>query len=172
MLNMCSETTVKVINTEDILTHFYLRDHPKPAKHVTFHPDGTSIAVSCTDGVIYIYKMSTQQPELTRKIDGVIRLLETDAEASSRAAWHPDGRAFAAPTGTREVVVISRSDGERQRSFSGGHLGDITALAWSPNGAFLATAGADRKVILWETKSQKIIARYVGNDWPFMEVTD
>lgn len=163
ILNRYSETTVKVINTEDILTHFYLRDHPKPAKHVTFHPDGTSIAVSCTDGIIYLYKMSTTQPELTQKIEGIIRPLDTDAEACSRAAWHPDGRAFAAPTGAREIAVISRSDGQRQRSFASGHTGDITALAWSPNGALLATAGLDRKVILWDTESQKILSRYADN---------
>ena len=94
-----------------------------------------------------------------RKVDGVIRSLETDAEPSSRAIWHPDGRAFAAPTATRDIVVISRSDSERQRGFSGGHMGDITALAWSPNGALLVSAGSDRKIILWETKSQTILTR-------------
>ena len=138
----------------------YLRNLPKPAKHLSFHPSGSYLAVSCTDGVIYIYSLSTEEPELVRKVDGVIRSLEAEVEISSRAIWHPDGRALAAPTATREIQVISRSDGERQRSFSGGHMGDITALAWSPNGALLATVGMDRKIILWETKSQKILARY------------
>ena len=138
----------------------YLRDLPKPTKHLSFHPSGAYLAVSCTDGVIYIYSLSTEEPELVRKVDGVIRSLETDVETSARAVWHPDGRAFAAPTATREIQTISRSDGERQRSFSGGHMGDITALSWSPNGALLASAGTDRKILLWETKTQKILARY------------
>jgi chromosome transmission fidelity protein 4 len=141
----------------------YLRDQPKPAKHLSFHPSGSYIAVSCTDGIVYIYSLTSEVPSLVRKIDGFIRALETNAEASSKAAWHPDGRAFAVPTATRDIVVVSRSDGERQRVFSGGHMGDVTALAWSPNGAFLATAGADRKIILWETKTQKIVARYGGS---------
>ncbi|KAI9831244.1 MAG: hypothetical protein M1819_005172 [Sarea resinae] len=55
---------------------------------------------------------------------------------------------------------MSWSDWERQRAFASGHTGDITALAWSPNGALLASAGADRKVLLWDTKTQTIIARY------------
>jgi chromosome transmission fidelity protein 4 len=139
----------------------HLRDQPKPAKHVTFDPTGSFVTVSCSDGIVYLYSVSTEEPELVRKIDGVIRILDTDNEATSRAAWHPDGRAFAVATGTREIVVVSKDDGERQRSFSGGHMGDITALAWSPNGAILASAGADGKIILWETKTQKVITRSV-----------
>ena len=50
--------------------------------------------------------------------------------------------------------------GRTRESFSNGHTGDVTALAWSPNGAMLATAGKDRKILLWETKTQKVIASY------------
>lgn len=138
----------------------YLREHPKPAKHVTFHHSGSYIAVSCTDGIIYIYSLSTEAPEMLRKVDGVIRNLETDAEMSSRAIWHPDGRAFAAPTATRDIQVVSRADCERQRVFSGGHSGDITSLAWSPNGALLLSSASDKRILLWETKTQKVLARY------------
>ena len=93
-------------------------------------------------------------------MDGLIRSLTTESETSSKAIWHPDGRAFAAPTATRDIQIVSSSDGERQRAFSGGHMGDITALAWSPNGALLLTAASDGKVLLWDTKTQKIVARY------------
>lgn len=140
----------------------YLRDHPKPAKHVSFHPSGSHLAISCTDGIIYIYVLTTEEPELVRKVDGVIRSLETEVETSSEAIWHPDGRAFAAPTATRDIQVISRADGARERSFGGGHMGDITSLAWSPNGALLLSAGSDKKILLWETKTQKILARYMS----------
>ncbi|MCJ1259786.1 hypothetical protein MMC24_007625 [Lignoscripta atroalba] len=154
------ELTVKVVDTRDMNKVLYLREQPKPAKHLSFHPSGSYLAVSCTNGIVYIYSLTTEEPVLVRKVDGLIRNLEADAEASSRAIWHPDGRAFAAPTATRDIQVVSRDDGERQRAFSGGHMGDITALAWSPNGALLVTAGSDRKVLLWETKTQKIVARY------------
>ena len=158
-LTFLSELTVKIVDLEDTNNVLYLRDCPRPTKHLTFSPSGSQIAVSCTDGIVYIYSLSTQEPALLRKIDGVIRRLETDAEATSRAVWHPDGRAFAAATATRDIQVISWSDGERQRVFSGAHLGEITALAWSPNGALLASAAADRKIVLWETKIQKVLAR-------------
>ncbi len=155
----CSELIVKVVNLTDTFQVLYLRDLPKPAKHLSFDPSGSYIAASCVDGLVYIYKISTEEPELVRKVDGLICSLEIESESTSRAVWHPDGRAFAAPTATRDIQVVSSGDGERQRVFSGGHMGDVTALAWSPNGALLITAASDGKVLLWDCKTQKILAR-------------
>ena len=161
VLTSASEITVKVVNTDDVMNLLYLRDCPKPAKHLSFHPSGSYLAVSCTDGIVYLYSLSTDKPELVGKIEDVIRVLETDTEATSKAVWHPDGRAFAAATVARDIQVISWSDGEKQKAFSGAHMGDVTAIAWSPNGALLASAGADRKVVLWEAKTQRVLARRV-----------
>ncbi|KAK4997373.1 DNA polymerase alpha accessory factor Mcl1 [Elasticomyces elasticus] len=154
------ELVVKIVNTHDMERVMYLREQPKPAKHVSFDPSGSYIAVSCTDGVVYVYSLSSEEPELIKKVHGLIRALESDAEACSRVVWHPDGRAFAAPTATRDIQVMSRSDWERQRTFSSGHSSEITALAWSLNGALLATASADRNIVLWDTKTQTIIKRF------------
>jgi len=156
------ELTVKIVKVADTSVVLYLRDQPKPVKHLSFDPSGQYIALSCTDGLIYVYSLEGDEPELIRKVDGLIRSLDTESEVSSRVAWHPDGRAFAAPTVTRDIQVMSIGDWERQRSFSSvsGHLGDITALAWSPNGALLVSAGKDKKILLWETKKQAILTRY------------
>ncbi|TKA61016.1 hypothetical protein B0A49_09649 [Cryomyces minteri] len=151
------ELVVKVVNTKDMSLVIYLRDQTRPVKHVSFDQSGSHLAASCSDGQVYIYSLSSEQPKLVKKIDGLVKSLETDSEASSRLIWHPDGRAFAAPTPTR---VMSTTDWERQRMFSSGHTDDITAAAWSHNGGLLATAGADRKLILWDTKSQQILKRY------------
>lgn len=154
------ELVVKVIKITDTGSVMSLREQPKPVKHLSFDPSGKYIALSCTDGVVYVYSLIDDAPELVRKIDGLIRLAETEDEVSTKVVWHPDGRAFAAPTATRDIQVMSRGDWENQRSFSNGHNGDITALAWSPNGAMLVSAGKDRKIVLWETKTQKIITTY------------
>lgn len=100
-----------MVNTDDMTRVIYLREQAKPVKHISFHPNGLLLAVSCTDGIIYFYSLeSEQEPELVRKVDGVIWSLETDAEPSSRVVWHPDGRAFAAPTPTRGTPLHSRPD--------------------------------------------------------------
>lgn len=139
----------------------YIRDLPKAPKHLTFDFGGDILAVSCTDGIIYLYNsFRTGQPQLVKRLDGLINALEADSEASSAVAWHPDDRAFAFPTPTRDIQVFSHKDWERQRSFKSGHSGDITALAWSPNGALLASAGADSKLVIWEATKQGIISTH------------
>ncbi|KAE8449239.1 hypothetical protein EG329_008406 [Mollisiaceae sp. DMI_Dod_QoI] len=157
------DMAVKVIKTNETSSIMALREQPKPVKHLSFDPTGKWIALSCTDGIVYIYSLVDDVPDLVRKIDGLIRGVETEDEACTKVVWHPDGRAFAAPTAMRNIQVMSKNDWENQRCFTNGHLGDITALAWSPNGAMLVSAGKDRKVVLWETKTQKILATY---DYP------
>ncbi|TKA75404.1 hypothetical protein B0A55_05791 [Friedmanniomyces simplex] len=154
------ELEVKVVNTRDMTRIMYLRDQSRPVKHVSFDVSGSMIAVSCTDGIVYIYSLSSEQPQLVKRVDGLIKTLETDAEASAKVTWHPDGRAFAAPTPTRDFQCVARSDWQRQKAFSGGHRADISAAAWSPNGALLATAGVDKSLCIWETRSQRLLKSF------------
>lgn len=154
------ELTVKVVNTGDITQVRHLREHGKPARHVSMDPQSRLVALSGTDGIVYVYSLTSDEPELIRKVDGVIGAIDGESSVSTKVAWHPDGRAFAVPTPTRDIQIISKNDWEKQRNFSNGHLGEITALAWSPNGALLASAGKDGKVLVWETKTQTIVQRY------------
>ncbi|KAI1124113.1 minichromosome loss protein [Nemania abortiva] len=157
------ELTVKLVRTDDNSKLRHLRAHNKPTKHLAFDTKGETVSLACTDGVIYVYDLNvedTEDPELIRRVDGIIGTLDTESEISTEIAWHPDGRAFAVPTPTRDIQVISKSDWEKQRAFSNGHTGEITALAWSPNGAMLASAGKDKKILVWDTKTQAVIARH------------
>lgn len=138
----------------------YLRDQNRAVKHVAFDNSGSRLAVSCTDGNIYMYSLSSEEPNLIRKVDGMIKSLESDAEASSKVLWHPDGRAFATPNLGREIQVMSFSDWERQRVFKTRHSADITAAAWSPNGALLATTSSDLSLCLWDTKTLELLKKY------------
>ncbi|QIX01447.1 hypothetical protein AMS68_006964 [Peltaster fructicola] len=152
------ENDVKIVNTSDMSQVKYLREQNRSAKHISFDPTGLHIAVSCSDGSIYIYSVSSE-PRLTKKIDGIIPRLEGDAESSSKVQWHPDGRAISAPTSSNLYAVLSTNEWKQRTAFSG-HAGDITAAAWSPNGALLATAGKDHQVIVWEARTQRKLARF------------
>ncbi|RBQ72120.1 hypothetical protein FVER53590_11546 [Fusarium verticillioides] len=154
------ELSVKIVNTMDITQVKHLREHARAVRNVSFDPQGRLVALSGTDGIVYVYSLTAEEPELIRKVDGIIGAIDGDSETSTRVAWHPDGRAFAVPTPVKDIQIISKNDWEKQRTFANGHLADITAIAWSPNGALLASASKDGKVIVWETKTQSVIARY------------
>ncbi|KAI6781736.1 Minichromosome loss protein-like protein [Emericellopsis cladophorae] len=154
------ELSVKVVDTEDITQVRYLREHARATRGVSFDPAGRLLTLSGTDGIIYVYSLTSESPELIRKVDGVIAAIDGDSDVSTKAVWHPDGRAFAAVTATKDIQVVSKNDWEKQRVFANGHLSDITALAWSPNGALLASASKDGKLLVWETRTQSVVARY------------
>ncbi|KAL4868235.1 hypothetical protein BDV12DRAFT_170005 [Aspergillus spectabilis] len=154
------ELTVKLVNIEDMTKVKYLREQAKGTKHITFDPNGRFVAVSCTDGIVYLYSMDTEEPELVRKLDGVIRRLESEDEATARVVWHPDGTAFASAEATRDIAVYSVGEWKKEMTFPGGHNGDITAMSWSPNGALLVTAANDGQVLLWDSKTQKVLHKY------------
>jgi len=62
-----------------------------------------------------------------------------------------------------DFQTVARSDWLSQKGFNG-HSAKITASAWSPNGAMLATAAADKSLILWETRTQKILKKLVTSN--------
>jgi WD40 repeat protein len=71
------------------------------------------------------------------------------AFASSRRAV-----AFAMPDGSIRLLA---PDSGRIRTADGRHDGPITALAFSPDGRTLVTAGLDNRLIVWDTGSAKVL---------------
>lgn len=92
---------MKVVNTSNSERLHYLREQSKPVKHVSYDPTGAFLAASCTDGNIYIYDMTTDQPHLVHRVDGLIPAVDMESDTRTEAVWHPDGRAFAVATQTR-----------------------------------------------------------------------
>ncbi|KAK9323645.1 WD40-repeat-containing domain protein [Lipomyces orientalis] len=154
------ETTVKLINTTDITRIITLPAHRQGVKHVSFHPNGALLATSSIDGAIRVFSISSEEPELVKMIEGLTPSVESSQETSTKVAWHPDGRAFATQNKTRDIITVSRATWNIERSFASGHMGPINDFAWSPNGAYLATAGSDGKILVWDTQTQNIVEKH------------
>lgn len=157
-----SELVVNIVNVQDIQIVKRLRDQNRSVKHISFNKSGTQLAVSCVDGSIYIYSLESEEPELIQKVDDMIKRSDPESETSIRVLWHPDGKAFATPTALREIQVMSTGDWAKQKVFKTEHTSDITAAAWSPNGALLATTSGDLNLCLWDAETQKLLHRYDG----------
>ena len=164
------ETNAKVVNINSTSRVIILRGHAKSVKHITFHPNGNFVTTSSADGGIYVFSISSEEASLIKKLDGIIPAVDVESETSSKVVWHPDGTTFAAPTPSKgisfiipvnvDIQLVSMEGWEKQVVFKNGHTGSITDIEWSPNGAYLATAGADGKVNIWQTKDQTILTSY------------
>ena len=77
-------------------------------------------------------------------------------------AFHPDGRTVA--LGSYERIALYSLDNEEPADvIDTSQLGSLYALAFSPDGSQLASAGWGRTIHLWDTKTRKLLRRLNGH---------
>jgi eukaryotic-like serine/threonine-protein kinase len=138
-------------------------DEPGPVTGTAarFSPDSRRIALAHLDGEILIYDLETGRPSRLRSGLGDARDLAFRADGlqivvSGRDAKQPACRILEVESG-RVVRTIS--------------LGRTASVAWSPDGATLATEGADFTIDLWDAPSGVPRARLEGSTSGGMHAT-
>ena len=136
--------------------------HAHPATHLAFAPDGsTLLSSSPQDGSVRVWDL--RKDACVRTLDGLV-----DAK-SGAIAWHPSGSSFVVATKLNDVAAYSATAFERVHSFDAPELSSsasTTAVAFSPNGLYLATTSSratdaeDRTTVaLWDTATRTIVAQ-------------
>src|SRR5262249_54211161 len=87
-------------------------------------------------------------------------------------AWSPDGTRLAS-CGTKPIVLFASNGGVRIWDAATGRRAltyrghsetvDLWALAWSPNGRYLASGGTDQVVQVWEAATGRYLLTYRGH---------
>ncbi len=112
--------------------------------------DGTLAAIGGNDKKIHMFKL-TPGGELTP--DGETKELGAPL---SVVGISPDGTQVAAGDALREVRLYSTGAGKDAIISSKwmNHTTRITGLKWAPNGAHIATVSTDRRLCIWDPKSE------------------
>ncbi|MBK9388045.1 MAG: protein kinase [Planctomycetes bacterium] len=121
------------------------------------HPRERLFAVGGPDGGVELVDVDRA---------AVVQRFAADAgEPISALAWSPDGRRLAAGTARGALRVFAIEGGQPVELE--GHRNVVTALAFSPDGALLMSAGGDLELALWDLASGRKRARALHDGEPF-----
>ena len=131
-------------------------------KSASLAGDGSAIAAVAEDGMVHLWGLSAsgRTGELLQSI-GPLK------DTGGAVALSSDGTLIATGDGANIQIWDART-GEPAQRLTGywedeaekenwlGHDQDVTALAFSPDGAILASGSADKTILFWELESREV----------------
>lgn len=127
-----------------------------PVAAVAFSPNGKQLAAG-SYGRVTVWELAAAEPA---------RVLTNVLAAVNDVKFSPDGSLLAVaggqPSARGDLRIFSAADGKLVHSL-GGHMDVVSAVAFSPDGAKLASASFDKTVRLWDVKSGKVLHTFTGH---------
>ncbi len=109
-----------------------------------FTPDGRGVVLSSGYGVAGVYSIETGEIQA-----GPVRL----GNPCRISAISPDGLRCASATSKGQIILWSLGTGAELARVKAAHAGPIGALAFDPQGRFLASGGEDLQLRFWNAHS-------------------
>jgi polar amino acid transport system permease protein len=137
----------------------------KPLRGASLAANGATLATLGEDGVVNIWDVATGQ---------VLRSIGPHEKARRVVTLSPDGARVAAGDGANIQIWDARS-GEPVGRLEGywedeatqeewlGHKGEVTALAFSPDGELLVSGSTDKTILFWDPESGRVIGSGEGH---------
>ncbi|KAG2403590.1 Pre-mRNA-processing factor [Vigna angularis] len=136
--------------------NFTIDNFPSPVQAVTVHATNNYFVTASLDGSWCFYELSSGTC-LTQVFDS-----SGSSEGYTSAAFHPDGLILGTGT-TESLVKIWDVKSQANVARFDGHAGPVTAISFSENGYFLATAAHDG-VKLWDLRKLKNFRNFAPYD--------
>ena len=160
----CDDGSVRLWDMPDARERAILEAHVDVVRSVSFSPDGRRLVSAGQDRLVMLWDVE----------EGVgIRPLGVDVPGFNPvrfAAFSPDGT-YVAVGGVAgnpsDIILLHAGTGELRGRLTG-QMAGINALAFSPDGRTLATAGVDRCIKLWDLVQSKEVTS-VSDDVGFVK---
>ncbi|TDB89416.1 WD40 repeat domain-containing protein [Actinomadura sp. KC216] len=127
-----------------------------------FSPDGSIIAAGTDDGVVRLWDTASRW-----RLPGSIVHPGPGCSAGFDVAFSPDGRLLAvacfATVRFWDVATRRPAGAPLATSDATGMLGSVEAMAFSPDGGILATAGYEGVTRLWDVRTRRKIGKPLGS---------
>ncbi|HNP65992.1 MAG TPA: TIR domain-containing protein [Woeseiaceae bacterium] len=145
-----TDGSVRIFTVRDGKEMLRFQAHPGAILSLSFTPDGSALLTTS------INHLNASQARLWNAADGTLirSIIDKGDCCVSEGVVSPDGRRAAIVEGRDGVSVRDLESGERLLNLGGGESFPlIYSVAFSPDGAYVATGDSDGLVRIWDTRS-------------------
>jgi WD40 repeat protein len=140
--------------------------HPNMVDSVAFNSTGALLATACHDGNLRIWDVAKSQA--IRAIPAHIAMNKPEPIYSVN--WSPDDKQVLSASFDHTMKLWDAGDGKLIREFKGykekdfekGHRDQVFCASFSPDGKFIASAGSDRTIKLWNVADGTVVREFVN----------